>query len=45
MSEEERRVLGRNGRAYFEANFDRERLVTRVEETMGAALAELKCAS
>jgi colanic acid biosynthesis glycosyl transferase WcaI len=45
MSEEERRVLGRNGRVYFEAHFDRERLVTRVEETMGAALAELKCAS
>ena len=45
MSEEERRVLGRNGRVYFEAHFDRERLVSRVEETMGAALEELKCAS
>jgi glycosyltransferase involved in cell wall biosynthesis len=45
MSADERRALGRNGRAYFERHFDRERLVSRVEETMGAALAEFTCAS
>jgi len=45
MSEEERRALGRNGRSYFEGHFDRERLVTRIEQAMGVALAEATCAS
>jgi glycosyltransferase involved in cell wall biosynthesis len=45
MSAEERRALGGRGRDYFTAHFERERLVTRFEETMGEALRELRCAS
>jgi glycosyltransferase involved in cell wall biosynthesis len=45
MGEDERRVLGGRGRAYFDANFERERLVTRIEETMGEVVEELRCAS
>ena len=43
--EEARRGFGRRGRAFFEANFERERLVTRTEELMGEAVREAACAS
>ncbi len=42
---DERRRIGQRGRAYFEASFERERLVTRVEEMMAEAVLELRCAS
>jgi glycosyltransferase involved in cell wall biosynthesis len=45
-SAEERRQLGARGRAYFEAHFERERLVTRTEELMDEAVRErAACAS
>jgi glycosyltransferase involved in cell wall biosynthesis len=44
-SAEERRRLGASGRAYFEAHFERERLVTRTEELMREAVRERACAS
>lgn len=43
--EEARRGFGRRGRAFFEANFERERLVTRTEELMDEAVREAACAS
>jgi colanic acid biosynthesis glycosyl transferase WcaI len=43
--EDERRRLGRNGREYFERTFERERLVSRVEELMREAVEERRCAS
>ncbi len=45
VGEEERQRLGRCGREYFEANFERERLVTRVEQLMGEVVEERRCAS
>ncbi len=38
--DEERREMGRRGRAFFEANFEREKLVTRVESLMREAIEE-----
>jgi glycosyltransferase involved in cell wall biosynthesis len=40
-----RRMLGRRGREYFEAHFERERLVTRTEELMAEVVREATCAS
>jgi colanic acid biosynthesis glycosyl transferase WcaI len=45
MGKEERQALGDRGRAYFLAHFEREHLVTRVEEEMAKAVEELRCAS
>jgi glycosyltransferase involved in cell wall biosynthesis len=45
MSESERREMGRRGRTYCEEHFGRERLVTRIEETMQAVAQEWRCAS
>jgi colanic acid biosynthesis glycosyl transferase WcaI len=45
LGEPERRRLGERGRAYFEANFERERLVSRVEEAISEVLREAACAS
>jgi glycosyltransferase involved in cell wall biosynthesis len=44
-SAEERRRLGERGRAYFEAHFEREHLVTKAEEMMDEAVRERACAS
>jgi colanic acid biosynthesis glycosyl transferase WcaI len=45
MDRKERQALGARGRAYFLAHFERERLVTRVEEEMAEAVEERRCAS
>jgi colanic acid biosynthesis glycosyl transferase WcaI len=45
MSDEARRELGRRGRLYFEENFEREKLVSRVEGMMTEAIEERRCAS
>jgi hypothetical protein len=41
----ERATLGRNGRAYFERHFERERLVSQLELWMKDAVAEGMCVS
>jgi colanic acid biosynthesis glycosyl transferase WcaI len=45
MSEEERQVMGRNGRAYFEANFERELVISKIERLIVTAMQENPCAS
>jgi glycosyltransferase involved in cell wall biosynthesis len=45
MSKEERQVMGRNGRAYFEANFERELIISKIEQLMVTAMGEYLCAS
>jgi glycosyltransferase involved in cell wall biosynthesis len=45
LSPAERVVLGRNGRAYFERHFERERLVSQLESWMKDAVAEGMCVS
>ncbi len=45
MPAEERQAMGRNGRAYFEANFERELVISRIEQLMIAAKQEDLCAS
>ena len=40
-----RRQLGERGRAYFAAHFEREHLITRVEEELRRAVTEARCAS
>jgi glycosyltransferase involved in cell wall biosynthesis len=45
MGAPERAAMGRRGRAYFEAHFDRETLLGQLEDTMRAAQGEWACAS
>jgi glycosyltransferase involved in cell wall biosynthesis len=45
MSVEDRQVMGRNGRAYFEANFERELIISKIEQLMITAMQEYLCAS
>jgi len=45
LSPVERAALGRNGRAYFERHFERERLVSQLELWMKDAVAEGMCVS
>lgn len=44
MPKEERQVMGRNGRAYFEANFERELVIGKIEQLMMSAIRENSCA-
>lgn len=44
MTPQQRMAMGRSGRTYFEANFDRELVIERIEQLMSAA-AEKPCAS
>ena len=43
MSPEERDGMGRNGRVYFEANFEREHLLDQLERWMQGLLREKSC--
>ncbi|MEQ1775285.1 MAG: glycosyltransferase family 4 protein [Burkholderiales bacterium] len=45
MSHEERQAMGRNGRAYFEAHFERELVIGKIEQLMNSATREYTCAS
>ncbi len=45
MGDEARSDLGRRGRLYFEENFERDTLVSRVEDMMKEAIEEHRCAS
>jgi len=45
MKSEERAVMGKNGRAYFEANFERDSLLDRLEGWMQEMVGETPCAS
>jgi colanic acid biosynthesis glycosyl transferase WcaI len=45
MTPDERGAMGRRGREYFEAHFDRETLLAWLEETMHAVRRERACAS
>lgn len=45
MSKEERQVMGRNGRVYFEANFERELVIGKIEQLMVSAKQEYPCVS
>jgi glycosyltransferase involved in cell wall biosynthesis len=45
MGDQARSDLGRRGRLYFEENFERDKLVSRVEEAMKEAIEERRCAS
>jgi glycosyltransferase involved in cell wall biosynthesis len=44
-SKEERQAMGCNGRAYYEANFERDLVIGRVEQLMISAKQEYPCAS
>jgi glycosyltransferase involved in cell wall biosynthesis len=45
MTRDEREALGRSGRRYFEREFERERLLSRLEQWMGELASERRCAS
>jgi glycosyltransferase involved in cell wall biosynthesis len=45
MSKEERQIMGRNGRAYFEANYERELVIGKIEQLMMSAAQEYSCVS
>jgi glycosyltransferase involved in cell wall biosynthesis len=45
MKPEERAAMGKNGRAYFEANFEREKLLDRLEGLMQEMIQGNPCAS
>lgn len=45
MSAEERAAMGRNGHAYFTRNFERERLLDQLEETLLHTSREVRCVS